>query len=88
MALKTDITNAMKNKKLLIGFNSVVKGIKSGNVEKIAIARNCSESIRSDIDNYSKISGVKVEVFDGNNKELGTLCKKPFPISVLAVKKG
>jgi len=88
MTIKIDITNAIKNKKILIGFNSVIKAIKSSDVEKIVIAKNCSESIRSDIDNYSKIEGVKVGVFDGNNNELGTLCKKPFPISVLAVKKG
>jgi large subunit ribosomal protein L30e len=88
MTLKTDITNAMKNKKLLIGLNSVMKAVKAGDAEKVVVANNCSEAMRIDINNYSSVSGVKVEIFEGNNRELGTLCKKPFPISVLAVKKG
>ena len=88
MTLRKDIEEATKGKRLVIGLNSVMNALKSGDVEKVVIANNCDENVKSDISRYSNMIGVKVEKFSGNNNEMGTLCKKPFSISVLAVKKG
>lgn len=87
MPTKKDISDAMKDKRLIVGFDSTMRALRSGGVEKVIIADNCSESMKSEVERYSKISGLEVKKFSGNNKELGTFCKKPFPISVLAVKK-
>jgi ribosomal protein L30E len=44
------------------------------------------EKIRKEIEHNAKIAGIKVEIFDKSSKELGVLCGKPYPVSVLVIK--
>ncbi len=87
MTLSIDISEAIKKKRLVIGLDSVIRAIKSGAAEKVVVASNCGVDARADVESYSGMSGIEVEVFPGSSRELGTLCRKPFCISVLAVKK-
>ncbi len=48
------------------------------------IAKNIPDKFRKNIEN-NLIDG-KIEIFNGNSKELGAFCGKPFPISVLVIK--
>jgi ribosomal protein L30E len=65
-----------------IGIREIVKSINSGAVKKVIIAKNCPESVRG------KIPGnVEVEMFSGNQKELGTKLGKPFPVSAVGYNK-
>jgi len=43
---------------------------------------NCPNDIRNDFSHLSRISDVKIIELDVPNDELGTICKKPFSISV------
>jgi large subunit ribosomal protein L30e len=63
-----------------IGFKEISKGIKSGKIKKVVIAKNCPENL------VQKLGGVKVETFDGDQVQLGTKLGKPFPVAMVGFK--
>jgi large subunit ribosomal protein L30e len=81
-----ELRNALNEKKVIIGSKQTMKHLKLKNVKLVIVANNCPENIKKDIDYYSKLTGIKVEKFDGTAKQLGVLCGKPFSIAVLAIK--
>jgi large subunit ribosomal protein L30e len=81
-----ELRNALNEKKVIIGSKQSMKNLKLKNVKLVIVANNCPENIKKDIDYYSKLTGIKVEKFDGTAKQLGVLCGKPFSIAVLAIK--
>lgn len=83
-----EIIEAMKKNKLIIGRDRVLKLLKRGKISLVVISSNCNQKFRREIEYYTKIGNVKLKVFEGNNKELGVLCKKPFSISVLGITSG
>ncbi len=49
------------------------------------LAGNTMESTKEELRKYCSISGVPILDFTGNSIELGSVCGKPFPVSVLTV---
>lgn len=86
--MKTDeIKEALKAKKIAIGTKETLKGIKRGNISKIIISEDCPKEPKDSIEFNAKIAGIEIEVYNKSSKELGTICKKPFQITVLSIKK-
>lgn len=81
-----DLRNALNDKKVIIGSKQSVKHLKLKNVKLVMLASNCPDNIKKDIDYYSKLTGIKVEIFNGTGKQLGVFCGKPFSIAVIAIK--
>ena len=81
-----ELRNAVNEKKVIIGSKQTMKNLKLKNIKTVVIASNCPENLKKDIDYYSKLTGIKVENFDGTAKQLGIFCGKPFSIAVLAIK--
>ncbi len=84
----TEIKGLLKEKKLVIGTEMTLKKILLGKIERVFLSSNCPENVRGDIDYYSKINKFNVSELKYPNDELGSICKKPFSISVLGVLKG
>ena len=82
-----DIKKAIKEKKIIIGTDRTIKALKLGKAEKVFLTSNCPEGVKEDIEHYGRLGNVKIIKLKQPNDELGTLCKKPFPISVLSFKK-
>lgn len=82
-----DIKKLVKEKKVFIGTEQTMKNLKLGNVSKIFLASNCIDNVKEDIKHYSELAGTEVVELDTPNDELGLMCRKPFSISVLGVKK-
>lgn len=80
------IRDALKSDRAIIGYRESIRFIKAGSPKLIIIAKNLPEKTKSEIEHNAKISGVKVEVFDGTSKELGMACGKNFPIMILTIK--
>lgn len=83
----SEIKKLLKQKNIIIGTERTLKNLKLGKIKNIYLSSNCSEKISKDINYYSKLSKVPVVKLKYPNDELGILCKKPFPISVLSVPK-
>ncbi|MGQ9565729.1 MAG: 50S ribosomal protein L30e [Candidatus Bathyarchaeales archaeon] len=76
----------VKTGKVVFGARNAVQNAQTGKAKLIVIAANCPTNIRSDIEYYSKISGVPVVVYRGTSVDLGMACGKPFMVSALSVK--
>ncbi len=83
-----EIRNALKKNNLVIGTDKTIKMLKQGKVEKVFYTLNCPEQTKKDLENYEKISKVKLTELNHSNFELGTFCKKQFAISVVCIPKG
>ena len=55
------------------------------NVKLFIVASNAPGDIKEKIESRSKMSNVPLIQFEGNSMELGSVCGKPFPVSVLSV---
>ncbi|MCD6549897.1 50S ribosomal protein L30e [Candidatus Micrarchaeota archaeon] len=79
------IRMAVDTGKVEFGSRKALKHAMHGDCKLIIIAKNCPKDIRNDIEYYSRLSGVKTVVFDGDNDELAEACGKPFNISTLTI---
>jgi large subunit ribosomal protein L30e len=87
MALVEEIQSALKEDRVLIGYKKSLEFIKSDSPEFVVIAQNMPEKERKEIEHNAKLSGTKIETFEGSSKELGVICGRPFPIMLLVIKK-
>jgi large subunit ribosomal protein L30e len=56
-----------------------------GKAKLFVIASNTPSDTRSRITSYAEKSGIPVIEYDGSTMELGSVCGKPFPVSVLSI---
>lgn len=83
--LTNDIRLAVDTGKTKVGFNKVVDSIKDNTAKLIVLAKVNDNTISEDIKHLTKVSDIKLLLYDGNSMELGALCGKPFSVSVLSV---
>ena len=69
-----------KEEKMTIGAKEVNEAIKAGRVKKVIVAKNCPQQL------IKKLGNVKVEIFDGDQMQLGTKLGKPFPVAMVGFK--
>ncbi len=70
-----------------VGFGSK-KGIKDlllGSVKLVVVAGNVPHTLAEDVKRYGEFSDIPLVEFEGTSLELGSICGKPFPVSVLAI---
>lgn len=56
-----------------------------GKAKLFVVATNTPQEIRSKVEGFAKASKIPVIEFDGTTMELGSVCGRPFPVSVLSV---
>lgn len=82
---KSEIEKALKDGLIIRGFNNVKKALLKGGLSKVIVSKN-SVNLYNDLRLVS--FGTPVEQSSLTGKEQGTLCKKPYTISVLGIKAG
>ncbi|MEM4267404.1 MAG: ribosomal L7Ae/L30e/S12e/Gadd45 family protein [Candidatus Woesearchaeota archaeon] len=87
MFSQEELKKLLKTDKLVIGTKKCLSELKAGKLAKVLLAVNCIPSLVKDFEYYAKIEGTEIETLDYPNTELGALCKKPFSISVIGVRK-
>jgi large subunit ribosomal protein L30e len=83
----TELKKLVKEGKLVIGGDEVMKGLRTGTFAKVYLAANCPEQLKADITHYASLSGAEVVDTGIQNEELGDICKKPFAIAVMGLLK-
>ena len=73
--------------RLIIGTEQTIKQLQNGKVATVFISSNCPASVREDLLRYAKMADAEVLELEQSNEELGAVCRKPFLISVLCLKK-
>jgi len=56
-----------------------------GNAKLFVVANNTPLETKTKVSGYAKSSGIALIEFDGTTMDLGSVCGKPFPVSVLSV---
>lgn len=82
-----EIKKLLKSDRLIIGKDETIKGLKRSEVEKVFVTQNADKTLRGDIAYYAELSQIPVVELATPNDELGQICKKPYAISVLAIRK-
>ena len=81
-----EIKRILKEEKTIMGSERVIKELRNGKIKKVFLASNCPEVAANDIEQYCTIAKVELVKLIYPNDELGTICKKPFAISVLGAR--
>lgn len=87
MSAIDEIKKAIEKGKTVFGTERVMKGLKKGEIATAYVTSNAPEEVKEEIKHYAELSGAKTVDLKYPNDELGALCKKPFPISVLGISK-
>ena len=82
-----EIRKLLKTKKLVIGTERTMKALKTGGISKVVYSSNCPKDVKSDIEHYCRLNNTDAVELEVDNSELGTICKKPFSISVISISK-
>lgn len=85
MDIGREIRKAAETGKILFGTEQSLKAIKTGEAKLVIVASNADEKTKEDIQHYCGLSAIRVHYHEGSSVELGTLCGKPFVISVATV---
>jgi large subunit ribosomal protein L30e len=85
MDIERGIRVAVDTGKVILGSNKSLQAIKLGNGELVVLAANAPKTLKEDVEAYAKLSDMPVYVFEGSSVELGSICGKPFTVSVLIV---
>ena len=80
-----DVRSVLKEKHAVRGAERTLKLLRKGKLKKVFLSANVEGEIKKDILHYSNMAGIQVVELGMTNEDLGTLCKKPFSISVMGV---
>jgi len=83
--LKKIIKDAIKDNKVIMGYNKVIKKIKVKQLKLVVYANNIPKDKLDNIVYNAKLSGVDVKEYPDDNVNLGLFCGKPFSVGVLAI---
>ncbi len=81
----SELKKLLKTDKIILGTDRTLKLLKLGSADRVFLSCNCPEEVKKDIEYYAKLSNVPLIHLKQPNDELGILCKKPYPVSVLSV---
>jgi large subunit ribosomal protein L30e len=83
--LTTAVRLAVESGKVEFGARTGLAASLLGKAKLFVIAGNTPAEVKEKVSGYAKASNVPVLEFEGNSMELGSVCGKPFPVSVLSV---
>lgn len=82
-----ELKKLLTAKRLVIGTERTLKYLKQGRLAKVYVSQNCPDQVKGDLQRFCTIGKVECVDVPYPNDELGTLCKKPFAISIIGVTK-
>lgn len=85
MDIQKSIRMASDTGNVLFGHNSSVQLITQSKPKIVLIAKNVPQDIMIEVTKKCKLAEVPYYIFEGTSMELGSICGKPYPISVMSV---
>ncbi|MFT4310312.1 MAG: ribosomal L7Ae/L30e/S12e/Gadd45 family protein [Candidatus Woesearchaeota archaeon] len=80
------VKKAVVAQKVIIGTKLTLKSIKNGSLHEVVYTKNTPDFVKKDIIYYCSLRNIPARELSLTNKELGVVCRKPFHVSVLAIK--
>jgi len=82
--LGAELKKLLTAKRVIIGTNRTITQALANKLERVLLTKNCPLLVRKKVQHACGTTTVCEEI-ERLNTELGTLCKKPFAISVLGI---
>ncbi|MBU0586911.1 50S ribosomal protein L30e [Candidatus Micrarchaeota archaeon] len=76
---------AVETGKVEFGKKTGLKDSLLGKAKLLVVAKNAPLQLQEDIKYYAKLSKIPVMQFEGTSLKLGSICGKPYSVSVLSV---
>jgi large subunit ribosomal protein L30e len=83
--LTTAVRLAVESGKVQFGARTGIAASILGKAKLFVLANNTPIDTRQKLETYSKASNIPLIEFEGTTMELGSVCGRPFPVSVLSV---
>jgi large subunit ribosomal protein L30e len=83
--LTTAVRLAVESGKVEFGSRSGIAASALGKAKLFVVASNTPSETKAKVETYAKMSKTPVIEFDGSTMELGSVCGRPYPVSVLSV---
>lgn len=80
------IITALKSGKTVFGYKKALNTAKSGRVVALMVASNCPTKILNNINHYSNLLQIPLYFYPSSSRDLGAAFRKPFSVSVLAIR--
>ncbi|MDO8339504.1 MAG: 50S ribosomal protein L30e [Candidatus Burarchaeum sp.] len=77
------LRTAVESGKVEFGTRSCARA--AGKAKMVLVSSNCPADSRKTLEAQCAKAGVPIQAYKGTSMELGAVCGKPFPVSVLAV---
>ncbi|MCX8200070.1 MAG: 50S ribosomal protein L30e [Candidatus Micrarchaeota archaeon] len=85
MDVQKAIRMAVDTGEVLLGKNEAQRSLHTGKCKLVVLAQNLPADLKLTIQKKARLAGVPYYVFEGTSSDLGGLCGKPYPISVMAI---
>ena len=87
MITTEQIRKLIEDKKVTIGATATAKALHADQLKTLVISSNAATQTRDSLTRSAALSGVAIDDISITNDDLGTMCKKPFAIQVLGIRK-
>lgn len=87
MVTTEQLRKLIEEKKVTIGTAATTRALKADGIKRVVVASNASAATQEAVKRYTSVTNVAIDELSVPNDQLGTMCKKPFAISVLGIKK-
>ncbi len=79
-----EIKQLMKTKEILMGSERIVKMMRKNQISTVWLSSNANPRTREELKGYAASTGATVLTLDMNSDDLGILCKRQHPVSIVA----
>lgn len=80
-----EIKKLQEQKKTVLGTERTLKLLRVGKVKKVYVASNAPQTTKESLSHYNLVSPIDVVDLPYAVDEVGTICKRPFPVALIGV---
>ncbi|MEM2207659.1 MAG: 50S ribosomal protein L30e [Sulfolobales archaeon] len=83
--LEKEIKNVIRTGKYILGSKRSLRAVLTGKAKAIIVASKILPTIEADVIHYASLGRIPVIRYPGTSYDLGLVCGKQFPVSVMAI---
>jgi|TARA_B100001971_G_C18206196_1_gene547762 large subunit ribosomal protein L30e len=85
MNIERAIRAAIDTGKVVLGERQTLKTLRSDNFKLAVVSSNCKPDTKKELIRYTDIKEIFIYEYPGSSIELGSICGKPFIVSMLGI---
>jgi len=85
MNIEKSIRTAVDTGKVILGERSTLKVLRTDEFKLAVVASNCKPQSKEELMRLANVKDVFVYEYPGSSMELGSVCGKPFIVSMLGI---